>query len=360
VSTPTHAPEATTDLPSRIPGPSAWYGRDLRATDSWIHRLSAAEVQEIDRAVSDVSRRGLTVAEVGKDDFVLPTLGPVLQEALEELVNGRGFVLFKGLPVQRYSAFESAVAFWGLGAHLGRGVSQNAKGHLLGHVKDLGLDPNNPTSRLYATRARHRYHTDSADIVGLLCLQQAKAGGESSVVSSTTLYNEMMARRPELAAVLAQPFHVDRKGEIPQGKGPHYPMAIFHWYGGHLSTIYARDFIEAAQRFEDVPRLTPEQVEAMDLLDALSADPEIHLDMVLEPGDVQLVHNPQALHARTAFEDHPEPERRRHLLRLWLSPANGRPLPPVFAERYGSVEPGVRGGIRVEGVEPYAPLSAEG
>jgi hypothetical protein len=180
------------------------------------------------------------------------------------------------------------------------------------------------------------------------------------VVSSTTLYNEMRERRPDLAAVLLEPFHVDRKGEIPEGRGPHYPLAVFHWYGGLLSTIYARDFIEAAQRFDDVPRLTPEQIEAMDLLDDLAADAGIHLDMVLEPGDVQLLHNQQTLHARTAFEDHPEPERKRHLLRLWLAPESGRPLPPVFAERYGSVEPGMRGGIRVAGVEPYAPLDPEG
>ncbi len=304
-------------------------------------------------------RRGLPIPEMERHDFPLPTLGDVLQETLDELVRGRGLVLIRGLPVERYTREQVAVAFFGIGSHLGRAVSQNAKGHLLGHVQDIGLDPSNPEHRIYATRARQRYHTDSCDIVGLMCLQTAKSGGESSVVSSVTIYNEMMARRPDLAEALAQPFYVDRKGEIPEGMLPFYRMAVFHCHEGLLSTIYSRDFIEAAQRFDEVPRLTPHQIEAMDLLGELAASAQLRLDMVLERGDVQFVHNHTILHARTAFEDHPEPERKRHLLRLWLSPADGRLLPPVFAERYGSVEPGRRGGIVVKGVRANAPLEAE-
>jgi len=152
---------------------------------------------------------------------------------------------------------------------------------------------------------------------------------------------------------------VDRKGEIPEGKLPFYRMAVFHWHEGFLSAIYARDFIEGAQRFPEADRLTDRQAAAMDLLDELAADPSLRLDMTLEPGDMQFLHNHQILHARTAYEDHPEPERRRHLLRLWLSPPNGRPLPAVFAERYGSVEVGQRGGIRVPGTELVTPLDAE-
>jgi Taurine catabolism dioxygenase TauD, TfdA family len=269
-------------------------------------------------------------------------------------------VLLRGLPVARWTRLQSAAAFWGLGRHLGDPVPQNAQGHLLGHVKDIGKDPGNPTHRIYQTSYRHLFHTDSCDIVGLMCLRQAKSGGLSRIVSSTTLFNELARRRPDLAEVLAAPFTVDRKGEVPAGKGPHYQMAIAHHHAGQLTVIYARDFIEAAQRFADVPRLSPAQVEAMDLVDELAQDPDLYLDMDFEPGDIQFLHNHQILHARTAYEDHPEPERRRHLLRLWLSTPNGRELPPVFAERYGEFRLGRRrGGIVVPGQSLSTPLDAE-
>lgn len=303
--------------------------------------------------------RGLAIQKIDRYDVDLGELSPVLESMRDEVVERRGFVLLRGLPVERYTKEEAAIAYWAIGLHFGRPVSQNAKGHLLGHVRDIGLDPTNPSHRIYATNARHRYHTDSCDIVGLLCLKTAKRGGLSSIASSVTIYHELRRERPDVVEVLEQPFIVDRKGEIPEGKGPHYRMAVFHHFAGHLTTIYARDFIEAAQRFAEVPRLSRRQIEALDMLDALAARDDVRLDMNLRPGDMQFLHNHQILHARTAYEDYPEPERKRHLLRLWLSPPNGRPLPPVFAERYGSIEPGNRGGIRVPGVALEVPLDAE-
>lgn len=303
--------------------------------------------------------RGLAIQKIDRYDVDLGELSPVLESMRDEVVERRGFVLLRGLPVERYTKEEAAIAYWAIGLHFGRPVSQNAKGHLLGHVRDIGLDPTNPIHRIYATNARHRYHTDSCDIVGLLCLKTAKRGGLSSIASSVTIYHELRRERPDVVEVLEQPFIVDRKGEIPEGKGPHYRMAVFHHFAGHLTTIYARDFIEAAQRFAEVPRLSRRQIEALDMLDALAARDDVRLDMNLRPGDMQFLHNHQILHARTAYEDYPEPERKRHLLRLWLSPPNGRPLPPVFAERYGSIEPGNRGGIRVPGVALEVPLDAE-
>lgn len=345
--------------PQPVRGASVWYGRDLAQRDDWIYRLSGDEIGEIDAAVAAVRRRALPMSAVTRTDFPLPRLGRVLDALQDEVVNGRGFILLRGLPVEQWSREAGALAYWGIGAYFGRAVPQNAHGHLLGHVKDLGRDPTQPATRIYQTSARHRYHTDSCDIVALLCLRPAMRGGASSIVSSTTVYNEMLARRPELLAELLQPLCVDRKGEIPEGKGPYYQMAVFHWHEGVLSTIYARDFIEAAQRFPEAPRLIERQIAAMDLLDQLASDPALRLDMHLAPGDMQFLHNHQILHARTAYEDHPEPERKRHLLRLWLSPSNGRPLPAVFAERYGSVEIGRRGGIQVPGARLVTPLEAE-
>ena len=176
----------------------------------------------------------------------------------------------------------------------------------------------------------------------------AKRGGESAIASSTALYNEIAGTRPDLAAVLAEPFVVDRKGEVPEGKGPTYEMPIFHHHAGLMTTIYARDFITVAQRRSEVPALTSLQVDALDLLDKLAASDEFRLDMDFRRGDIQFLHNHQILHARTAYEDYPEEDRKRHLLRLWLSARNGRRLPPVFAERYGEIRVGRRrGGIMV-------------
>jgi Taurine catabolism dioxygenase TauD, TfdA family len=342
-----------------IRGPAAWYRADMERSEKWRHHLAPTEIHEIDIAVRDCVGRGVPLQDIGRDDFPLPTLGPILESCLSQVVSGRGFVLLKGLPVREKSRRWAATAFWGIGTYFGHAVSQNAKGHLLGHVRDIGHDPTNPEHRLYATRARHLFHTDSCDIVGLLCLHPAKRGGLSSVASSVTIFNDLLADRPDLVQQLAGPFYVDRKGEIPEGKAPYYQMAVFHRDGDTLTTIYARDFIEGAQRFPEVARLTGRQREALDALDALANREDIRLDMQLEMGDMQFLHNHTMLHARTAYEDHPEPERKRHLLRLWLAPPNGRPLPEVFAERYGSVTPGARGGIRVPGTVPFAPLEPE-
>ncbi len=343
-----------------IETPAVWYGAGFVQSDEWIHRLTSAEIAELDVAVAGVRERGQTIIAVQREDFPLPSLGPVLKNIQNEVVNGRGFVLIQGVPVQRYSREEAIIAYWGIGRYLGEAVSQNAKGHVLGHVQDIGHDPHNPLHRVYATNYRQRFHTDSCDAVGLLCLHPSKSGGLSSLASSTTIYNEIMKQRPDLVEVLKQPFYVDRKGEIPAGKTPYYQMPIFHDYGGYLTTIYARDFIEGAQRFAEVPRFTGKQLEAMDLLDSLAHSNTLRLDMALEQGDLQVLHSHQILHARTGYEDYPEPERKRHLLRLWLSQPNGRPLPPAFEERYGNIELGTRrGGIFVPGAVENVPLEAE-
>lgn len=345
----------------KIEGPSAWYGSEISMRpDEWTYQLTQEDLDEIQDAVAAVRKAGTSILAVNKDEFPLQTLGPTLQKIQAEVVTGRGFVLIRGLPVSDLTIEESAVAYFLIGSYFGWPIPQNAKGHVLGHVRDIGLDPSNPTHRIYGTTARHLYHTDSCDIVGLLCLQKAKEGGLSKIASSVTAYNEMASLRPDLVQTLSQPFYTDRKGEIPEGKGPSYQMPIFHFYGGVLTTTYNRDFITAAQRLDDVPRLTDRQVEAMDMLDELANSDHIRLDMDFRPGDMQFIHNHQVLHSRTPYEDHPEPERKRHLLRLWLTPPNARPLPPVIAERFGNIEVGpTRGGIRTPGQTLSAPLQAE-
>ena len=344
-----------------ISGPSVWRGAELaRRPAEWIRTFSAAELGELDAAIRAYKRSGKDLAQLVPENFSLPTLGPVLTNVLGELLEGRGFAMLRGLPVDRYSREEQAIAYLGIGSYLGAARSQNAKGHLLGHVKDLGLDIRDPNVRYYQTSRKLEYHTDSVDIVGLLCLKPAKAGGESFIASSMTLYNEIRERRPELLPALFEPFATDRRGEVPDGMQPWFDIPVFNWHAGRLSCIYVRQYIEAAQRnFPAARRLTHDQVAAMDVMDQLANDPQIHLSMSFMPGDIQLLHNHQILHSRNDFENWPEPERHRHLLRLWLAPVTARPLPGVFAPRYGGVAAGDRGGIVVRGTTRSVVLEAE-
>lgn len=342
-----------------VAGRGVWYGRDLAARPGeWTRPFSPAEVAEVEAAVE--AARGTPLDRLTPAAFPLPTLGRVLRGILEELLEGRGFVLLRGLPVERWTREQQATAYLGLGAWLGPARSQNAKGHLLGHVKDLGLDIRDPRVRYYQTNRRLAYHTDSVDIVGLLCLKTAKEGGESYLASSMMLYNEVLARRPDLVPALFEPFPTDRRGEVPAGMKPWFDIPIYHRHAGRLSCIYVRQYIDSAQElFPEARRLSRAQVEAMDLLDELCNDPAIHLAMDFRPGDIQLLHNHQILHSRGDFVNWPEPERHRHLLRLWVAPPEARALPEVFAPRYGSVEPGRRGGIFIEGSTLRIPLEAE-
>ncbi len=341
-------------------GPGVWYGRDLQQRTDWIRMFSDAELAELDDAVREFGASGASLAEISPANFPLPSFGATLGAILEELLQGRGFAMLRGFPVARYTREQQAIAYLGIGSWFGRARSQNAKGHLLGHVKDLGLDITDPNVRYYQTRRKLEFHTDSVDIVGLLCLKTAKSGGESFIASSMTLYNEVRVRRPDLLPALFEPFPTDRRGEVPEGMKPWFDMPIFHWHADRLTCIYVRQYIESAQKhFPDAKRLTRNQVEAMDLLDALVNDPAIHLSMAFLPGDMQFLHNHQILHSRNDFENWPQPERHRHLLRLWLAPPGARPLPEIFAPRYGSVVPGERGGIVVKGTMPSVTLEAE-
>lgn len=347
------------ELPPEQTGAAAWYGPDMARRDDWLMPLSAAEIAEVESATSALVRREADIAAITAADFPLPTLGSALKaQVRDEVLNGRGFLLLRGLPVERWSMRESAIAFFGLGAHLGSARSQNGKGHVLGHVRDLGFDVHDPNVRIYQTNERQTYHTDSCDIVSLLCLKTAKSGGLSALVSSTTIFNEMRRRRPDLLEILFQPLATDRRGEVPAGQKLYFEIPVFNWHKGFLTAIYQRQYIDSAQRFPEAPRLTPRHVEALDLFDSLANDPRLHLFTEFRPGDVQLVHNHTMLHDRTGFVDWPEPERRRHLLRLWLAASDARPLPEVFAQRYGAVTVGDRGGIIVHGTKLNAPLEA--
>ncbi len=303
--------EAPLDLPA------AWRGEELAPRTDWIHDLTPTEIAEIEGAVRAARARGLALDDISRADFTLPTLAATIESWASELDVGRGFVLVRGLPVHRLTEDEASIAYWGIGQHLGVPVSQNTDGDLLGHVRDTGADPADPSVRLYRTRAAQPYHTDGSEVVGLLCLQPSQLGGASSIVSSVTVFNEVARRRPDLVELLFQPFYFDLYEQQAPGEKPYLAMPIANFFAGRLFTMYIRFYIEQAQRHADVPRLSTRQLELLDLIDEIAASPRFHLDMEFRPGDMQWLSNAVILHGRTAYED--DPDAPRHLLRLWLT-----------------------------------------
>ncbi|MEX2466253.1 MAG: TauD/TfdA family dioxygenase [Gemmatimonadota bacterium] len=344
-------------LPEEITGPAAWVGRDMRdRSDQWRVQLRDTDIADLERAAKHYLAQGRDMGEITAADFPLPSFGSHLVALRDKLLHGIGFEVLRGLPVERYDQRLAATIFCGVGAHLGSARSQNAQGHILGHVRDTGASSQNTNTRIYQTAERQSFHTDSADVVGLLCLREAREGGDSLLVSALSIYNRMRAERPDLLERLFDPVATDRRGEVPPGAKPFLEIPVLNWHAGKLTVFYQRQYIESAQRFEGAMRLTPEHVAALDMFDALAEDPDMHLRMRLRPGDMQFVYNHSQLHDRTAFVDWPEPSRRRHLLRLWLSPEGDRELPKCFEQRYGSIEVGRRGGIVTEKTVLSAPI----
>jgi hypothetical protein len=302
--------------PAPLVAAAAWRG-DALAERDWIVRLDDRDVAELERARDAVRHRGLDLAAMRREDFPLPGLAARIASWRETLQHGRGFVVLRALPVGRWGDDEAALVYWGLGLHLGRPGAQNAMGDLLGHVVDTGEDAANPFVRRYRTAGDIAYHCDLADAVGLLCLRTARRGGASRIVSSVTVYNELARRRPDLVDRLYEPVALDRRDEGHGGPG-WVPAIPCRHDAGCLRTFYHSDYFRSAARHPDAP-VGPRERELFDVYEAIASEPGVSLDMQFEPGDVQLVSNHVVLHARTAYEDWPEPERRRHLLRLWLT-----------------------------------------
>lgn len=232
-------------------------------------------------------------------------------------------------------------------------------GHVLGHVTDMGDSASDVNTRGYRSHDDLPFHNDiGAELISLLCLRKSKSGGLSSVASAAAIHNEMLKRDPDLVAALAEPMYHDRRGEVPDGKDPYYQMSVFNYHAGRMTVCYIRRFIESAQRFEELPRLSDQQIAALDMVMELANSDDLRLDIAFNPGDIQFVNNLTTLHTRTEYEDYPEPERKRHLLRLWYAVPDGWPLPDAFYERYGATsDTGRPAGISAP--RRVAPLEAE-
>lgn len=318
---------------------AAWRGQKMRESDEWIYRLSEEEVAEIDAALRHLKASGRQIPDIAREHFPLRRFGRQLRLLQTEIEDGLGIMLVRGLPRDRYSTEDMGLIYWGIGTYFGRAVAQNAQGDVLGHVRDMGRDQyKDMHARGYQTASRLPFHNDSCDIVGLCCLETAKEGGLSAVASSVAVYNELADSRPDLVKVLSEPFYADRRGEESPGQKPYYVTPTFIWHRGRMFNRYNRTFINSAQRFNEVPRLTKLQIEALDAVDRLCNDSEFCLDMKLERGDMQFVNNYVVLHSRTAYQDHFEESRKRHLLRLWLRTPAFSDYPDALRDRYEDMD----------------------
>jgi len=324
-------------------GAAVWRAADVTTDRSWEIPLGDDARAAIVEAAEAAIAAGLPLASLTRERFPLPGLDDDLARWSAMLQSGRGFILLRGFPVDLLDGPAIELAWYGLGTHLGRPVAQTAAGDLLTHIRDERLPVDAGKVRLYRTRQRQGFHTDGADIIGLLCLEPALRGGESRIVSSWALYNELLATRPDLLEALYEPVGWDRQGDVPAGQAPWFSLAPITEIDGAARLFYIGWYIRESQEHPDAPRLAPRHLEAMELLERLANDPAFHLEMDFQPGDVQLLNNGRILHAREAYEDHPDPARRRHLLRLWLA-----------AHNFASLEAGLRGGM----VPPRRPSDA--
>jgi hypothetical protein len=331
--------------------PAAWSPDALKEVARWSYRITEQDADDLAQGVAAVRRNGVPVVDVSRESFPLNAFGEVLADVRRELMDGRGIVMMQNFPLDRFDREETAIAYIGLGAHLGATMSQNKMGHILGHVKDLGGDYQDPHTRGYMTHAGMRFHTDACDYVGLLCLQASKSGGASRIASSVTVYNRMLASRPDLVKVLTEDFYRSRSGEVSAGDLPYFKQPIFSFTEGYFSATGVGAVIDKAQQLPGVPKFTPAQKEAVEVY--RQTVEESALDIEFRRGDIQFLNNFVMLHTRREYEDWPESERKRHLLRLWLYDPAGRTIPKEQrAGRFGR-------GVQVKGVARNAPLDVD-
>lgn len=328
-------------------GKSNWLAADMADHREWIIQLTPTQIADLDNALRSAKAAGVTIDRLTRENFpleVFPKLVPEIQDRLE---NGRGVVVLRGLPAEQYSRDDLRLMYWGMGLYLGTGVSQSSKGDLLGDVRNFGQDVNSATGRGYMSKQHLGFHTDTADVVVLMVMRAAKSGGRSMIASSVAIRNEVAATRPDLLEVLYEPMHWSWKGQEAKGESPYYLQPIYSEHEGKFSSRHIWTHVIAAQEnFPELPRLTARQLEAIELVNKLANDPRFHFSMMFEPGDIQLLNNHVTYHARTEFEDWPEEDRKRHLLRMWLSMPNTRALSPLMSAIYQDQTGGVvRGGF---------------
>ncbi|MBN9532958.1 MAG: TauD/TfdA family dioxygenase [Alphaproteobacteria bacterium] len=323
--------------PERLETHIAWQAKDVADPESWTMRLSPEDRRELDAALAHAKTVSRDLLDIGLEDFPLDGLAEKLSAIERELIDGRGFVRISALDTARYDDDELTMLYWGIGLHLGDPWPQNAKGHLMGDVTDQGKALTDPTFRGNELgQIALDYHTDGADLIGLMCLRKAHTGGLSCVANVVAIYNEMVATRPDLVAALYEALPYDFRGEQRAGTKPFYEFPVFTAHAGRLFVRFIPAYIRASQRHADAPRLSPRAEEALDMVSTMARDPRNNVYMDLQPGEMQFINNYHVLHGRTAYEDSAEAGEKRHLKRLWLATRYLKDRPPHFRRQENS------------------------
>jgi hypothetical protein len=299
---------------------AAWRGDQLGKTQDWVYRLGQSQIDELEALGSRFVEDDPDLRFVQAEAYPLIECKEAIGRWRHDVAAGRGFTLVRGLRSHLYSDALSSAIFFILGLHMGDPIRQNELGDILDHIyatSDKTMAE--PTALPSKVRDRLPYHRDSSDIVGLMCLRSAKKGGASCLVSSVEVYNEILRRRPDLAPLLFQPYQRDWLRQDHDAPAASFPVPVMDMTDGVFNMEAGTLYIFTAQEYPGVPRLTPEQIDVLHLLDEITVEPGMAIEMDFRPGDIQWVSNPAIMHSRTEFWDYPEPQRRRHLLRLWLS-----------------------------------------
>jgi len=342
-----------------IEGDCVWTGKEIEKSDRWIRHLTQAHVAELDRALKGIKAKGLDWTGVTKENFPLTGFDDLFDSIREELENGSGILKLRGWPVDKYDEADLRIMYNGFAKHLATPVFQNRSGEMMRAIRDegahvgktYGQTQDQKGGTFLSSYARTlssgelRFHTDRTDVVTLLCVRQARKGGVSKLASSPAIHNAMLKQRPDLVDELYKDIWRSRFGEEGTTKETAYPLPIWGVRDGKFTSHYSQTFVDAAQLGTDVPKLTPKQDEALALLRKLAQ--ELCMEMVLEPGDLQLINSHVTYHGRTSFEDDASTGNDRLLLRLWLCMPNNRPLPKGHEILWQKIEPGqIRGGIQ--------------
>jgi plasmid stability protein len=314
----------TANTPGPIDHSSAWRASE-RDRDSFVISLQAHHLAALDAALRAAQQVSDDAESITRELFDLGAIEADVAAWRDEVMNGGGLVILGGFPVERYSRHELGMIHFGLGTHFGTAMSQSVMGDRLGHVVNVG--GKDPKERAYRNSTELDMHTDACDVVAMMCLQQAQSGGYSGYVSAISIYNEILARRPELLPVLFEGFHYHRFGEEAPGESPvtEDRIPVFSFRDGLLSVNYLRSYIEMAAEYLQAP-LSAEQVAALDLVDEIATDERFALKFITRPGEAVFFNNLTVLHNRSAFEDSAVEAEKRHLLRLWLVAHEPRPV----------------------------------
>ena len=315
----------------QIDHPSAWRASEMANPALWQATLPGPVLDEL---LAETGRMdttsNATISRHAVDPARVPQAAKFMAQIEHEVMAGRGFALLRGLDPSLPDATMKA-AYWVMGALMGKAVSQNVHGETLTDVRDYGKPMHGKKVRSYETNANLKLHTDRAEMVGLLCLRPARSGGLSSVCSSIAVYNAMLAEHPDLLEPLFTGPHCVRNEAA--GKSFFYRMPVLSIEDGALSCRYSRNNLDTAMRY-GAP-YTQAEKDAIDMFDRYAADPGFCLDMMLQRGEIQLINSFTTLHARTEFEDFSEEDRRRCMVRFWLTTNTRRPLAGHFADYAG-------------------------